>query len=155
MGLSVFRRAKSFSNVAASYSRCTTIFSIFLVTERFFSRSPEISNSPNTATNVARKLEYMTRKKFIIMILKRNIINEDSHPGWQCAAVITYSVVIKTPPHLFLVNNPSHVDSRTKTCQGHAPNVAPLPPTILPDFTCGRTPHSFNYFFFDYSLYNR
>lgn len=59
MGLSIFSRAKSFSNVAASYSRCTTILSIFLVTDRFFSKSPEISNSPNTATNVARKLEDM------------------------------------------------------------------------------------------------
>lgn len=46
------------------------------------------------------------------------------------------------PPHLFFVNNPSHVDSLTRTCQGNSPNTAPLPPTIRPDFSKGRTPHS-------------
>lgn len=40
------------------------------------------------------------------------------------------------------MNIPSQVDSRTRTCHGHSPKVAPLPPTIRPDFTWGRTPHS-------------
>lgn len=34
------------------------------------------------------------------------------------------------------------MDSRTRTCQGHSPKVAPLPPTIRPVFTNGRTPQS-------------
>lgn len=66
-----------------------------------------------------------------------------SYPGWQWAAVMTYREVMRTPPHLFLVNNPSHVDSRTSTCHGHSPNVAPFPPTIRPVFCMrGLTPHS-------------
>lgn len=69
--------------------------------------------------------------------------SKDTYPGWQWAAVITYLLVINTPPHLFFVNNPSHVASRTNTCQGHSPNVAPLPPTILPCLrTKGLIPHS-------------
>lgn len=51
-------------------------------------------------------------------------------------------MLIKTPPHLFFVNNPSHVDSLTRTCQGNSPNAEAFPPTILPDLNCGRTPHS-------------
>ncbi|GBP64262.1 hypothetical protein EVAR_45310_1 [Eumeta japonica] len=45
-------------------------------------------------------------------------------------------------PHLFLVKSPSQVDSLMRVCQGHSPNFAFLPPTILPDFTRGRTPHT-------------
>lgn len=56
MGLSNSSKAKSFSNVAASYSRCTTILLTFFVTDRFGSKSPEMSNSPKTATSDARKL---------------------------------------------------------------------------------------------------
>lgn len=57
--------------------------------------------------------------------------------------MVTYREVMRTPPHLFLVNNPSHVDSRTSTCHGHSPNVAPFPPTIRPLFCMrGLTPHS-------------
>lgn len=55
---------------------------------------------------------------------------------------MTYLSVIRTPPHLFLVKRPNQVASRTKTCHGHSPNVAALPPTILPDLTKGLTPHS-------------
>ena len=65
-----------------------------------------------------------------------------THPGWQWAAVITYLSVMRTPPHLFFVKSPSQVASRTKTCQGHSPKVAPLPPTILPDFTRGLIPQA-------------
>lgn len=55
---------------------------------------------------------------------------------------MTYLSVIRTPPHLFLVKRPNQVASRTKTCHGHSPNVAALPPTILPDLIKGLTPHS-------------
>lgn len=55
---------------------------------------------------------------------------------------MTYLSVIRTPPHLFLVKRPNQVASRTKTCHGHSPNVAALPPTILPDLTKGLMPHS-------------
>ena len=49
---------------------------------------------------------------------------------------------MRTPPHLFFVNRPSQVASRTSTCHGHSPNVAPLPPTILPVFMSGLMPHT-------------
>lgn len=55
---------------------------------------------------------------------------------------MTYLSVIRTPPHLFLVKRPNQVASRTKTCHGHSPKVAALPPTILPDLTKGLIPHS-------------
>lgn len=89
-----------------------------LLRARLVSKSPEMSNSPKTATSEARK------------------------PGWQCAAVITYCRLINTPPHLFLVKRPSHVDSRTSTCQGNSPKLAPLPPTMRPVFINGLRPHS-------------
>lgn len=56
MGFSSSRMARSFSKVAASYCRCTMTRFTFFVTERFVSRSLEMSNSPNTATSEARKL---------------------------------------------------------------------------------------------------
>lgn len=65
-----------------------------------------------------------------------------THPGWQWAAVVTYLLVISTPPHLFLVKSPSHVDSLTSTCHGQEPNLEFLPPTIRPAFDRGRTPHT-------------
>lgn len=57
MGLSSSKSAKSFSNVAASYCRWTTIDLTFFVTDRLSSSSPDISYSPKTATRDARNLE--------------------------------------------------------------------------------------------------
>mgnify|MGYP005985201083 CR=1 FL=1 len=111
-------RAKSFSNVAGSYFLWTITRLTFLVRGLLVSKSPEMSNSPKTATREAK------------------------NPGWQWAAVITYLLLINTPPHLFFVKRPSHVDSRTRTCQGNSPKVAPLPPTILPVLYKGLMPHS-------------
>lgn len=119
-GCSNSNKARSFSKVAGSYFRCTITLLMFLLRGRLISKFPDMSNSPNTATKEAKK------------------------PGWQWAAVITYLLLISTPPHLFLVKRPNQVDSLTSTCQGNSPNVAPLPPTILPVFNNGLMPHTEN-----------
>jgi len=48
---------------------------------------------------------------------------------------------MRTPPHLFLVNKPSNVDSLTRTCHGQSPNAVSRPPTMRPS-RIGRTPQS-------------
>ena len=74
-----------------------------------------------------------------MLMLRLHIL---SYPGWQCAAVRTCLSEIRTPPHLFFVNNPSHVDSLTRTCQGQSPNLLSDPPTIRALSLRGRTPQS-------------
>ena len=56
-----------------------------------YSLGPEMSCSPSSTSREARK------------------------PGWQWAAVRTWRSEMRTPPHLFLVNRPSQVDSLTST----------------------------------------